>query len=248
MTPKIQQIQSFQISENFLPRAQVLEDHICGTEILVQAPALPEGDSDINPEPVGIGIIGTRRPSPYGIHFVNCFVDHLAFYLRKFALPSPVIISGGALGIDGAAHAAALKGSLPTWAWLVGPLQSPSPRVHSGLFRQISQTPGCALLVPKSLEPSLRAEKGAPFKSDWIDRNAWLAASCEALIVVEAQEKSGTWATVRMANKIGIPVFALPGSVFSNHSRGTNSMISNGYAHPILSVEKLVEALVVELW
>lgn len=253
------------IDNNFIKihaRRSVLRAHIRGDRFLKLSS--PENCPSEKPgffDQPAVAVIGSRRASPYGEFFLREFFPALeqAFkrqvLKREIGTPEgscptfglPLVISGGAMGIDAWAHLHALEAGFSTWAWLVGPMRSPSPAKNRGLFMRMAQTPGSGILVPECLEPSLRAEKIGPYRSDWIDRNAWLVAASDALVVIEAEVKSGTWASVRMANEIGIPVYALPGSVFSSKSTGTNLMISSGYAHPILSVEKLVEALVVDL-
>jgi|GEM_PF-1810577 len=185
-----------------------------------------------------VAIVGSRRPTAYGLRFVREFVPQLKGLGWN-------VISGGALGIDGEVHAAALRHEVDTQAYVVGPLARPSPRAHAELFRELRRRPGCALFVPDTLEPAHRGRE--PSANDWLLRNQWLVACADALVVVEAQIPSGTWSSVRIANSYAIPVFALPGPIFSSLSGGTNSMISNGYAHMILSVEELMQSLVVEL-
>jgi DNA processing protein len=193
------------------------------------ATLLPEAAS------FSVAIIGSRRPTAYGLRFVEDFV--------RFVAPLGwSIVSGGALGIDGHAHRCALTSGLPTRAWVVGSVEDPSPRSHARLFDEIGGRKGSALLCPQhlELEAGLRAESWA-----WLDRNAWVAGDAQAVVVVEAQVKSGTWSTAKMAADMGIPVYALPGSVFSEVSQGTNQMIAEGYALPIGGVRELTESLVV---
>jgi DNA protecting protein DprA len=185
-----------------------------------------------------IAIVGTRRPTSYGMRFVSEFIKLLAEHTSNEAM----VVSGGALGIDAWAHECSLRNGLVTEAWVVGPIKRPNPRSNHILFQAIMAKNG-ALICPASLEPLPGC---SPYKSDWIMRNAYLVARADAVIVPEANEKSGTWSSVRWAGKIGIPVFALPGPVDQGASSGTNSMISNGYAHPIQSATKLIEDLVVE--
>lgn len=185
-----------------------------------------------------IAIVGTRRPTSYGLRFISTLVEALA----RNASPPPVIISGGALGTDAWAHECALKAGLETESWVVGPIRNPNPRANQALFASIIARGG-ALLCPESLEPQGGV---GPFKSDWVLRNAYLVARADVVIVPEANQRSGTWSSVRWANKMGIPVFALPGPVDRGSSEGTNVMISSGYAHPVQSATKLMEDLVVE--
>ncbi len=189
---------------------------------------------------VCLGIVGSRKATPYGLRFVRELLSAIARRGLDWT-----IISGGALGIDIEAHEAALRLGMGTQAWLVGPLHSPSPQAHWDLFRVMTQRKGSGLIVPSCLDPESRGFPSTP--KDWVVRNFWMACSCDALIAVESSEKSGTWHSVKYAGLIGIPTFALPGPIYSRQSEGTNQMISAGCAYPILSVELLVEQLVVEL-
>ncbi len=182
-----------------------------------------------------VAVIGSRRPTTYGLRFVEEFI--------RFAAPLGwSFVSGGALGIDAAVHRRALVSGAPTRAWVVGPIERPSPSSHCALFGSLEERAGCAVLCPEHLEGRLgvAAEPRA-----WVDRNAWVAADADAVVVVEAQVNSGTWSTAKIAADLGRPVYALPGSVFSKVSQGTNRMIAEGYALQIEGVRELTESLVV---
>jgi len=184
-----------------------------------------------------VAVVGTRKPSSYGIFFVREFIKAIKEMGWNVA-------SGGALGIDYEVHKAAFANEIPTQAWLVGPLANPSPRSNHELFASMIARENSGILVPKSLEPT---EGRGPRRADWLCRNRWLVAASDALVVVEGTLKSGTWSTAAFASRVGIPTFALPGPIFSPQSEGTNLMISRGYAHLIPSVRLLVKALVAEL-
>jgi DNA protecting protein DprA len=186
-----------------------------------------------------VAIVGTRRPTAYGIRFVREFVAAW----RKAGLQG-CVVSGGALGIDGEAHAAALRHGIPTHAWLVGPVERPGPQAHARLFTQIAATPGSALIVPERLQP--RPDRPTR-KADWVERNQWLVAAADALVVVEARKPSGTWSSVQVALDYGLPVYLLPGPFDSPASQGINSMIADGCGKSIESVKGLIQSLVVEL-
>ena len=184
-----------------------------------------------------IAVVGTRRPTPYGLRFVRALVKELSGYRINW-------VSGGAMGIDAEVHTAALANGAPTQAWLVGPVDYPSPQSNQALFEQIARSAGGGLIVPECLEPSPR---NPVHKSHWLQRNQWLVGACDALIVVEAALASGTWSTARMAHKADIPTYALPGPIDSPQSIGTNKMISIGWAHPVESVGLLAKRLVVDM-
>lgn len=183
-----------------------------------------------------IGVIGGRRPSPYG----KQLVEDLLQTLSRFDVN---IVSGGALGIDALAHRHALDLGMSTWAWLVGPVENPSPNRNHWVFRNILKNDESCLLFPEALIPN---NSNGLHKSYWLQRNIWLAASCDLLIVVEALAQSGTWSTVKAANRFGVPVLAFPGTVYSPLSEGPNLMISEGYAHPIINFSYLTSRIMDE--
>jgi predicted Rossmann fold nucleotide-binding protein DprA/Smf involved in DNA uptake len=93
------------------------------------------------------------------------------------------------------------------------------------------------------LEPSLKRDIAKYF---WVLRNYWLVAASDAVVVVEASASSGTWWTVEAAQELGVPVFALPGPVDTPQSKGTNAMISDGYASSLNHFEVLTNCLLVD--
>lgn len=219
-------------SERLRLRRQFFPSHLRTDRVYVRGRAGPEDFRRLS-----IAIIGTRRPTARGLRWVREIVK----LLRTFDCQ---IISGGALGIDGEAHLAALECGLPTQAWLVGPVARPSPQFHRNIFAAIEASPGGALLVPSQLEPipGRSLQKGF-----WIERNQWLAASADALIVVEAQIPSGTWSTVSAALDFGVPVYLVSGPSDSPQSDGVNQMISMGYGTGVKDLAELAESLVVDL-
>jgi DNA processing protein len=183
-----------------------------------------------------IGVVGTRKPSLYGLEVVQRLIAGLTHYQEW------IWISGGAFGIDSEVHRTALGLGLKTQAWLVGPIDEPNPRSHSVLFRQMKNQKGCGILVPKSLDPS----SGHVIRpSSWLERNRWLAADVDALVVVEAHEKSGTWNTASQAVDFAKETYLIPGSILNESSRGTNLMISMGCGRPVVSLAELTKDLVV---
>lgn len=188
-----------------------------------------------DPRVPSIAIIGTRRPSAYGVRVVRELVSELRHY--DFS-----ILSGGALGIDTEAHAAALRHGLKTQAWLVGPRSTPNPRSNWPLFSEMRDREGSGLIVPADLDSGR-----PPQPRDWIFRNHWLVTAADALVIVEANVKSGTWSSVRIASQMGIPTYLVPGTIFSEQSQGLNAMISRGCGVPVSSIGNLIKSLVVDL-
>jgi DNA processing protein len=190
------------------------------------------------PRKFSVAVVGSRKPSAYGVKVTEELIRRLGVY--DFC-----VVSGGAFGIDRIAHEVAIEEGLATRAWLVGPIEDPSPRAHRQLFDRIEKSPASALLVPEHLE---KPERG--FGSDfgayaWLARNAWIAADADAVVVIEAYEKSGTWQTVSDANELGKMIYAVPGSIFTGTSYGTNKMISGSCAQAVYDLDELTESLVV---
>jgi DNA processing protein len=185
-----------------------------------------------------VAIVGTRKPSEYGLRLTEELVRRLSVY-------DVCVISGGAFGIDRIAHEAALERGLSTKAWLVGPIDDPSPRSHRQLFETIEKSPGSALLVPDHLndpDSGLRSRLGA---AAWLARNAWTSADADAVVIIEAHAKSGTWQTAKDADTLAKPCFIVPGSIFTASSYGTNKMISSGWGQVVCDLGELTETLVV---
>lgn len=163
----------------------------------------------------GIAIIGSRIPTAYGERVTDQIVQGLR--------TAPVsIISGLALGTDGRAHEAALKYQLPTLAVLGTGVSDTAiyPSTHTHLAREIVKQGGALL---SEIPPGAEIHQGS-----FPARNRIISALCHALIVVEAREKSGTLITARIAIELGRDVLAVPGSIFSEASVGTHTLLAAG--------------------
>jgi DNA processing protein len=132
------------------------------------------------------------------------------------------IISGGAKGIDGAAHRAALDLGLPTVAIMAGGLDKAYPMEHWDLFHQIVRSGG---VLMSELPPGT-----APTRFRFLQRNRLIAAMCSELFIVEAAFRSGSRNTANHARALGREVYALAGSWSSEQSQGCNTMIQQGLA------------------
>ncbi len=119
------------------------------------------------------------------------------------------IVSGGALGIDAAAHRGALEAGAPTFAVLGCGVDVVYPDRHAGLFAEIAATGGLLSEFPPGTPP-----RGKQFPS----RNRIVAALAEAVLVVEAQAASGALVTARLAMAMGRPLLAVPGSAGTDES------------------------------
>jgi DNA processing protein len=150
-----------------------------------------------------------------------------------------VIVSGLALGIDSIAHRAALKNGLTTIAVPGSGISDEAiyPTAHRELAREIVARGG-AVLSP--FEPDMKA-------TEWSFpvRNRVMAGLSKAVLIVEAEKKSGTLITGKYATELNRDVLTIPGSIFSKNSEGPHMLIRLG-ATPITSVAELIEALGLE--
>ncbi len=167
------------------------------------------------PEVPYLAVIGTRRPTGYGERVTDELIRSLA--------DSPVgIVSGLAFGTDGRAHERALDHGLPTVAILgssvcAGELYPPA---HATLAdRIIAQGGGIVSEYP----PGSAIHQGT-----FPARNRLIAALSQAVIVIEARDRSGTLITARIALELGRDVLAVPGSIFSDASHGTHALLTAG--------------------
>jgi DNA processing protein len=172
-------------------------------------------------------VVGSRRHTEYGKEVVRKLISGLADY--------PItIVSGLALGIDSIAHESALSAGLQTVA-VPGSGLDPKviyPRSHAGLAERIIEKGGGLL---SEFEPTLKA---APWT--FPQRNRIMAGLSDAILVIEAEEKSGTLITSRLATEYNKDVFAVPGSIFSPQSAGPHMLIRLG-ATPVRSSQDILE-------
>lgn len=157
-------------------------------------------------------IVGTRACTAYG--------EHVAAELSTGLVEREVsVVSGGAYGIDGAAHRAALAADGATVAVLAGGLDVLYPAGHSALLHRISQT---GLLVSE-YPPGVR-----PARHRFLTRNRLVAALARATVVVEAGLRSGAASTAAWARGLGRVVCAVPGPVTSSSSTGCHILLREG--------------------
>jgi DNA processing protein len=182
------------------------------------------------PWPGAIAIVGSRNPTPQGEANARQFG-------RSLAQAGLTVVSGLALGIDGAAHEGALEGAGPdqlaTIAVVGTGLDSVYPRQHEELAGQIAQR---GLLVS---EYPLGT---APLSANFPRRNRIIAGLSEGTLVVEAALRSGSLITARMAIEQGKDVFAIPGSIHSPQSRGCHELLRQG-AKLVESAQDVLEEL-----
>lgn len=168
-----------------------------------------------------VGIVGTRRATPYGLRVTR----ELG---RAFARAGACVVSGMATGIDGMAHRAALDEGGSTVAVLGTGFDYVYPRSHRPLQREIAATG----LVLTELAPGDHGQKFT-----FLARNRIIAAMCRTLIVVEAPLRSGALDTADKAADLGRNVGAIPGPIDQPQSAGANRLIAHG-ANLLGSVEE----------
>ena len=176
-----------------------------------------------------VSVVGSRRYTDYG---QQCCRELISGLRGK-----PVaIVSGLAYGIDQIAHRAALDAKLPTIAIPGSGLDQSVlyPRGHTQLAEEILYNGGCLL---SEFQPY---EKAAPWTFPM--RNRIMAGLARAVLVIEAEEKSGTLITARLATEYNRDVLAVPGSIFSASSAGCNFLLRQG-ATPITCANDLLQAL-----
>jgi DNA processing protein len=176
-----------------------------------------------------LAVVGSRAASNYG----RQVCEHLISGLRGYPI---AIVSGLAYGIDAEAHKAALKTGLPTIAIPGSGLDWDVlyPRAHVSLAREIVSAGGALLSEEK---PGTKA-------ADWTfpRRNRVMAGLSHATLIIEAKEKSGSLITARLAADYNREVLVVPGSIFSQESRGTHQFLRLG-ATAITSPEDILIAL-----
>lgn len=152
---------------------------------------------------------------------------------RVLAREGITVVSGLAMGIDGAAHRGALSVDGNTLAVLGSGLEVVYPPAHRKLFRDIGRR---GLLLSEFLPEE------APLPHHFPKRNRIIAALAEAIVVVEAGERSGALITVDHGLDLGREILAVPGSVHNPSSRGTNALIRDG-ARLLPSPEAILQEL-----
>ena len=157
-------------------------------------------------------IVGTRAATAYG--------EHVAAELAAgLAERDVAVVSGGAYGVDGAAHRAALAADGLTVAVLAGGIDVSYPSGHAGLFHRIGEQG----LIVTEYPPGLR-----PQRHRFLTRNRLVAALSGATVVVEAGARSGAANTAAWARALGRGICAVPGPVTSSASVGCHVLLRAG--------------------
>lgn len=177
-------------------------------------------------------VVGARKNTTYGKELVETLIAGLK--------NQPItIVSGLALGIDGLAHRAAIENNLPTIA-VPGSglsLEVLHPQSHARLAQEIVEKGGTLM---NEFEPEFKATQWS-----FPQRNRIMAGMSNATLVIEAEKKSGTLITARLATEYNRDVLTIPGSVFNTTSEGPHLLIRLG-ATPVRNSDDILEALHLE--
>lgn len=170
-----------------------------------------QGQASVLAQPC-LGIVGTRKPTARGLEVTRVLAGQLA-------AAGWVIVSGLARGIDAAAHRGALEAGGSTIAVMATGTDLCYPQAHRGLLREI-RARGCSLTPFPAGTP--------PLKHHFLERNQVLALMVRGVIVVEAPLRSGAMVTAREAADANRDVFAVPGPVDVETSRGCHQLLRDG--------------------
>ena len=179
-----------------------------------------------------IAVVGSRGPTAQG-------AIHAREFSRSLSAAGLTVVSGLALGVDGAAHEGALEGlgsatdRLATVAVIGTGLDRVYPRAHKALARRIAK---------QGLIISEYPLGTPPLAANFPRRNRLIAGLTRGTLVIEAALQSGSLITARLASEMGREVFALPGSILSPQSRGCHALIKQG-AKLVESVQDVLDEI-----
>lgn len=174
-----------------------------------------------------VAIVGARAATTYG-HQV---AGDLA---AEVAVEGCTVVSGGAFGIDIAAHRGALAVRKPTVCVLASGLDIAYPRAHAAVFEQLAED---GLLV------SEQPPSQSPIRGRFLTRNRLIAAITQGTVVVEAARRSGSLNTLNWAQRCGRVAMGVPGAVTSSASVGVHHAIRSGGAVLVTRAGEVLEAI-----
>ncbi|MBR7824895.1 DNA-processing protein DprA [Actinospica sp. MGRD01-02] len=159
-----------------------------------------------------VAMVGARQCTPYGALAAAKLASQLA-------RADVAIVSGAAIGVDGASHRGALHAGGATVAVLACGIDRSYPASHTELIQAIGQRGAVFAELPPGSRPT---------RFRFLSRNRLIAALGMATVVVEAAVRSGSLVTARLAAELGRAVFAVPGPVTTRESTGTNRLLCDG--------------------
>jgi len=187
------------------------------------APQLLFFKGELEPGLEGLAMVGTRKATAYGKAAAS-------FLAGEIVEKGYVVVSGLARGIDTAAHKGALAARGKTWAFLAGGLDKVYPPENRELAKEIMAAGALISEYP----PGKPASPGS-----FPARNRLISGSSWGVVIVEAAQKSGSLITADFALEQGREVFAVPGPIFSEQSRGTHRLIKMG-AKLVTEIEDII--------
>jgi len=195
----------------------LMPNHASYPQRLVDDPTAPpvlfcKGSPGVLNSVPTVALVGTRAPTRYGVGVA-------AQLGADLSAAGVSIVSGLALGIDGAAHEGACGAGAPPIGVVAGGLDDPYPRRHARLWSRVS---GHGAIISESPARTPTERWRLPV------RNRLLAAMSDAVVVVESRHSGGSRHTVEAALATGKPVGAVPGSIRSIASEGTNALLADG--------------------
>ena len=184
-----------------------------------------KGNLDLLKEERLIAVVGTRNPSSYGK--LCC-----EYMVKKMTCANITIVSGFAKGIDSIAHKTSLLTDGKTIAVIASGLDIVYPASNLSLYREIEEKG----LILSEYEAGVK-----PFKSNFPQRNRIIAGLSRGTIVVESKDRGGSLITADLALEFNRDVYAVPGDVFSEYSKGCNNLIRDSRAKSLSNINELLE-------
>ena len=179
------------------------------------------------PQRRAVAIVGARAATKESLAFATT----LATALAKARI---VVVSGGALGVDGAAHRAALAAGGDTWVVTGNGRRHPYPPEHVALFEEVEASEHSRMIWPFEDDAN---------NGEFIYRNGVIVAFAEALVVIQARIQSGSRSAARWARSMNRPVWAMTAYPGMGRFAGTYAEIEQGLSRPLSSVNQLFHAL-----
>ena len=172
-----------------------------------------------------IAVVGTRNPSSYGK--LCC-----EYMVKKMTSANITIVSGFAKGIDSIAHKTSLLAGGKTIAVIASGLDIVYPASNLSLYREIEEKG----LILSEYEAGVK-----PFKFNFPQRNRIIAGLSKGTIVVESKYRGGSLITADLALEFNRDVYAVPGDVFSEYSKGCNNLIRDSKAKSLSNINELLD-------
>jgi DNA processing protein len=203
-------------------------------------PAYPVRLANLDPKPtlrvsgaldsraIAVAIVGSRTPVPEALKFARDLAGCLA-------AAGIVVVSGGAKGIDAAAHEAALRRGR-TWCVAPSGRAHPYPEEHAKLFARIARSRGSRMIWP--FEDDVKKDEETPKA-----RNAVLVGLARAVVVVQAHLKSGSRNAMTHARRMNRPLLVVPGPPWARAFEGSSAVLATGDALPLCHPQQLFRYL-----